>query len=354
MIKPRILIFSLAPLSLVGGAEIAVKEITDRLANQFEFEIISSDVKSFWSKYGFPIWACRRAAALHREQKFDLVWAIMANQAGMAAARFKKEFPQVPLLLTLQEGDDLNSLAYRLKLLGPKLFGVFRRADQIQAISRYLAEWGRTMGATCPIIVVPNGVDLNKFEALNPKSETIPKSKIIITTSRLVKKNGVDILIKALAFLPPDVKLQILGVGPEARALKDLTNWLKLASRVAFLGQVAPSELEQYLTQASVFARPSRSEGLGNSFLEAMAVGLPTVGTPVGGIPDFLHDGETGWLARVDDPKDLAEKISFIFNPANQAEVYRIAQAGQKLARENYSWETVVAKIKNIFNQLIV
>lgn len=124
MTRPRVLIFSLAYFPFVGGAEVAVKEITDRLP-EFEFEIISADVRNFWSKYLYPFWAYRQAVRQQQKQPYDLVWVIMANQAGMAGALFKKRFPAVPFLLTLQEGDELTSFSYRLRLLAPRFFQGF-------------------------------------------------------------------------------------------------------------------------------------------------------------------------------------------------------------------------------------
>lgn len=371
--RPRILIFSLAYLPFVGGAEVAVKEITDRLSN-FEFEIIKANVKSFWSKYFFPLWAYRRAVRQHRAKNYDLIWAIMANQAGMAAALFKRRFPRVPFLLTLQEGDDLKSLSYRLRLFGPRLFGVFRRANKITAISNYLARWARQMGATCPIFVVPNGVDLEKFKTRSLRSDlgislrSDLNQKTIITTSRLVKKNGVGTLIEAMRFLPDNVRLQILGAGPEEKSLKLKTKSLKLEARIEFLGQVAPSEIPSYLGQADIFARPSRSEGLGNSFLEAMAAGTPVVGTPVGGIPDFLFDPQsdtlgnskvsplhqTGWFCEVDNPKSIAEKIKFIFDPTNAVKVQEVVNTAKKLVEEKYDWQIISQKMAQILDSLAV
>ena len=146
----------------------------------------------------------------------------------------------MPLLLTLQEGDNLDSLAYRLRLLWPRWFGVFKVADQIQVISNYLADWAKQMGAICPITVIPNGVDLEKFKVGNREQGTgNSRDKIIITTSRLVKKNGVDTLIRSLTFLPDNVKLQIVGSGEEESDLRRLTNSLKLTPRVSFLGSIA-------------------------------------------------------------------------------------------------------------------
>ncbi|MBI2097860.1 MAG: glycosyltransferase family 4 protein [Candidatus Vogelbacteria bacterium] len=360
MRRPRILIFSLAYFPFVGGAEVAVKEITDRLADKFEFEVINADIKNFWSKYLYPIWACRRAVRQHRTKNYDLVWAIMANQAGMAATLFKRRpqwdtprgvpFSTLPFLLTLQEGDDLDSLAYRARLLGPRLFGVFRRADHITAISHYLARWARQMGARCSITVVPNGVNIEKFEVRGEKLNR--KEKIIITTSRLVKKNGVDVLIEAMRFLPENIRLVIVGSGPEESFLKQLTSRLNLDKRVEFLGAVSPIQIPDCLGRADVFCRPARSEGLGNSFLEAMAAGVPVVGTPVGGIPDFLKDGKTGWFCEVNNPQSIADKVQYILDPANIEKVAEVKEEAKRLVEEKYNWNTIAQEMAQIMDNL--
>ncbi len=386
----RILVFSLvAPPLRVGGAELAMQEVIDRSiesqGSNFEFDLVTirfdsqlppyerkgkltiyrvgwgknqPDIADLWrfplsgNKYLFPWLAASLAKKLARERKYDLVWSIMANQAGIAGAWFKKSHPEIPFLLTLQEGDDLDSLAYRARLLLPKIFGVFTRANHIQAISNYLANWARTkMRATCPVTVIPNGVDVNSFKLL-AVSEEQKLEKIVITTSRLVYKNGVDVLIKALALLPGDVKLWIVGEGPEKASLVSLAESLGLAARVSFLGQVASSVVGQYLAKATIFARPARSEGLGNSFLEAMAAGLPVIGTPVGGIPDFLKQHETGWLCEVDNPTSVATQVKFILEPENQREVEKIISNAKKLVIENYDWGKLVVKFNELFYKL--
>ena len=189
MTRPRILIFSLAYFPFIGGAEVAVKEITDRLT-EYDFDLITTNfdgrqkqeekigkvsVYRLNHKYLFPFSAYRLATKLHRQNNYQIIWAIMANQAGIAGALFKHRFLAVPLLLTLQEGDDLDSLAYRIRLLLPRLFHVFQRANHIQVISNYLGLWAKKMGAKCPIMVVPNGVDLSSFQlsVLNLKIEKI-------------------------------------------------------------------------------------------------------------------------------------------------------------------------------------
>ena len=87
--------------------------------------------------------------------------------------------------------------------------------------------------------------------------------------------------------------------------LKQKTKDLGLAGRIHFVGNVDHNKLPEYLWASDVFCRPSLSEGLGNVFLEAMAAGVPIVGTPVGGIPDFLTEGKTGLFCEVGNTKNI-------------------------------------------------
>ena len=90
--------------------------------------------------------------------------------------------------------------------------------------------------------------------------------------------------------------------------------------------------------------RPSLSEGLGNSFIEAMAAGVPVIGTQVGGIPDFLRDKETGFFCEVRNPKSIAEKVKEILeNNELRANVIKNAQ---ELVTKNYDWDLVARRIK--------
>lgn len=367
----RVLIFSTAYLPLIGGAELAVKELTDRLGD-YEFDLITAKIRpdlpkeetigrvrvyrlgagSRLDKIWLALTGGRLAAKLHRRQKYDLVWSIMASFSGLAALDFKKRFPNIPLLLTLQEGDDLKIVEKKMKLVGWRFRELFAQADYVQTISNYLAGWAKRMGAQAPIKVVPNGVDLRIFGCCQEKF-AFKTEPIVFTASRLVSKNGVDALIKALQFLPQSVNLRIAGVGEDEAKLKNFVRELALDTRVKFLGGLSPVEVAKELSQASVFVRPSRSEGLGNSFLEAMAAGVPVVGTLVGGIPDFLKLGETGWVAEVDNPASVAEQIKFIIDPTNQETVWRVVNAARALIRDQYDWNKIALQIKEIFAFLI-
>ena len=374
--KKRVLIFSLAYAPFVSGAELAVKEITDRIKD-IDFDLITLRFNRKWpksekignvnvyriggGKLFFPFFAFWKARQLHKKNGYDSVWSIMANRAGFAALFFKFWHPKVKYLLTLQEGDTLDYPEKRMGLakifIGGLFKKVFTKADYIQAISNYLADWARNMGAKALVEVVPNGVDLNNLKSKISNLKNADKnSKVIITTSRLVRKNGIDTLIKAMAELRvqhrmSNIKLQILGDGPDEKKLKDLAKELKVDDIVQFLGHIEPEYVYEYLTVADIFVRPSRSEGLGSSFLEAMGAGLPIIGTKMGGIPDFLKDGETGLFCKVDDPKDLAEKIKKLMMDEDLAR--RIAENGRRLVLEKYDWNDIAQRMEEIFAKLL-
>ena len=379
--KPRVLIFSIAYEPLIGGAELAVRYITDRLLS-YEFDLVTCRFDSkhkpeeqignvhvyrigFGNRLGrylYPIQAASFAKKLQHKKNYSMVWSIMAAYASAAALLFLKSFPKVKFLLTLQEGDTIEHIHKQVRGFRGKWQEIFKRADHIQAISRFLADWARSEGAVCPIEVVPNGVDLEKFRNQPRRKVGAPTAAsenskfVIITTSRLVLKNGIDTLIKAAAELKFHIPhstfhIQILGSGPEEENLKKLARDLKLDDLVQFYGSIEPDKIPEYLSQADIFVRPSRSEGLGTSFLEAMAAGLPVVGTPVGGIPDFLIDGVNGLFCKPEDPKDLSAKIKQLITDDELRN--RLSQNGQRSILEKYGWDGIAQQMDAIFSKLV-
>jgi hypothetical protein len=355
----KVLIFSLAYYPLVGGAEVAIKEITDRVKD-IEFDMVTLGFKRGMPKFEkigninvfrvcggklfFPIFAFLKARQLHKKNKYDAIWAMMAAYAGFAALFFKLTQPKVPYLLTLQEGDPIDYIKKKVRFIYPLFKMIFTKADFIQAISNYLANWAKDMGAKCPIEVVPNGVDIEKFSIFNSQFSKNKDEKILITTSRLVKKNGIDDVIRAMQYLPENVKFKILGTGPDEEMLKKLAKELKVGNRVLFLGHIDHKEMPKYLHSADIFIRPSLSEGMGNSFIEAMAAGLPVIATPVGGIPDFLKDGETGLFCEVNNPKSIAEKVKILLD--NQELRIKIITNAKEMVVKNYDWNLIAEKMR--------
>lgn len=399
----KILIFSLAYYpDVVGGAEVAIKEITDRIAPEdIEFDMVTlrfdstlpkferignvniyrigftmkhpqiGDLVKFplvINKYLFPFLGFLKAWSLHRENPYDGIWAMMANYAGFAALFFKMKFPEVRYLLTLQEGDPIEYIKARVQKVYALFEQIFTRADLVQTISHYLADFARDMGYAGPLEVVPNAVNVAYFSqsystaelfALKQRLGKATDDIFIITTSRLVKKNAVDDVIRALPLLDVRIKFLILGIGPDEATLRALADELKVSDRVKFLRQVDHKEMPKYLAVSDIFIRPSRSEGLGNSFLEAMAAGLPVIATPVGGIPDFLFDPEknpdhepTGLFCKVDDPVSIATQVKRILDDSTLRA--HLITNGKKLVTEKYDWNLIARDMhERVFDQLL-
>ncbi len=372
--KQGVVIFSTAYLPLLGGAELAIKEITDHISD-CDFFLITARMNSAFPRRerignvdvyrigaGIPIFdkiispfvGAFLARRLIKKNDILCFWSMMVTFTSGAPFVLKLFglHKNIPLLLTLQEGDSSEHIRRsRFGLVGLSWRLALRWADRVQVISNYLGSMARDFGYQGEISVIPNGANLEKIKNQKSKIKTTNQnSKIVITTSRLVKKNGIDILIDAIAKAReqiPDIQCWILGDGPEKEILKLQARSYKLEAHVNFFGTIPYEKISDYLAQADVFVRPSRSEGLGSAFLDAMAAGLPIIGTPVGGIPDFLKDGETGLFARPDDADDLAEKIEHLLNDGALRQ--RLVENGKKLVEEHYDWHGIADRMYALF-----
>ena len=384
----RILIFSTSYSPLWGGAEIALKEITDRLKSEdFCFDMVTmrhDKALPKFEKFGkinvyrissskllFPFSGYFKALSLHRKNKYDIAWSMMAGRNGFAALFFKSTYSKVKFLLTLQEGDRLSYPKERAGMLwflvGGSFKRIFTKADSIQVISKYLETWARDMGYKGEMEVVPNGADIEKFQTTKHRTqiEELKKElgiedgeKVIITTGRLVEKNAVEDIVRALTFLPDNYKLLIAGTGELFYELRKLTDELQLTKRVLFVGHIEHGELPKYLHISDVFVRPSLSEGLGISFIEAMAAGVPVIATEVGGITDFLKDpsnpsgqAPTGLFCGVHDPRGISEKAELLMGDNILRE--NIIKNAQAMVRDTYDWNLIARDMKEkVFDKL--
>jgi glycosyltransferase involved in cell wall biosynthesis len=252
---------------------------------------------------------------------------------------------RIPYALTLQEGDTYEHMFARFRILPflPLLAKGFRDATIVQTISNYLAMWARARDYKGKIEVIPNGVNLQLFAG-----ERIPhEGNILITTSRLVHKNAIDEVIRALP-LAEDIRFKILGTGPDETKLRSLAEKEGILDRVEFLGHVDHKEMPKHLHAADIFIRPSRSEGMGSSFVEAMAAELPVIATQEGGISDFLFDEKrnpdkptTGWAVDKDSPDQIANAIKDIM--ARPEKVKDVVATAKKMVFEKYDWD-IIAK----------
>lgn len=397
----KVLIFSLQYYPFVGGAEVAIKEITDRISpEEYEFHMVTSRFDSTLPKlekvgnvtvhrvgfgkreanigetFTFPFYLSKilfvplatfTARKLHKEEHFDAAWAMMSYMLfPLVLLRILKT--RIPYLLTLQEGDPFEHVfkRARIRFFAPLLRYGFKYAATVQAISTFLLTWARQAGFSGNGVVIPNGVDTARFardfapEEVLAMQQSLGKKKediFLVTTSRLVHKNAIDDVICALTHLPPNVYFLIYGIGPDEEKLRALAKSLGVEHRARFMGQIGHQEMPLMLSACDIFTRPSRSEGMGNSFIEAMAAGLPVIATQEGGISDFLFDktrnpdkATTGWAVDANAPVQIAEAVTDITE--HPEEVARVVQTAKGLALSGYDWDTISVSMQELFERM--
>ena len=388
--KPRrILIFSLAYYPrFVGGAEVAIKEITDRISPfEIEFDMITAKLalgQSSFEKIGnvnlyrigvgsvadkllFLIIGPWKVFKLHSKRNYDAFWGMMvtfSTLSGYFANSLRKVSgkKEVPMILTLQEGDSEDHIrGKRFGLIGAAWKIALKRTSHVTVISKYLEGRARAYGYKGTVTLVPNAADVVLFSkrksvdeerALKEKLGKKPGDVFLITTSRLVEKNAVEDVIDALVYLPANVKFLILGEGELREKLEEQVRRLNLVERVQFLGFVSHKEMPSYLHISDIFVRPALSEGFGLSFVEAMAAGIPVIATPVGGILDFLRDGETGLFAEVKNPKNIAQKVEKLLKDVESRDL--IVSNAFKMVSEKYDWEKIAGEMKKVLQSDIL
>jgi glycosyltransferase involved in cell wall biosynthesis len=392
----KVLIFSLTYFPHPnGGAEPAIKEITNRLNQDFEFHMITLRYNSEFPKYEkyenihihrigftkhgatledakqFPLFLNKyfylflspiKATQLHFKNNFQIIWAMMAHTSGVPSAIFKTFFPKVKYVLTLQEGDPIEHIEKIAHYGGPISWFLFKqgftKADIIQSISYYLSDWANRLAPNVPKVLIKNGANPNDLKEKFTQDE-VEEMKIklgkkmgdifLVNTSRVVHQKGIDTTIEALKFLPDNIKFLVVGDGDKIEEYKKLSENLGVSDRVIFTGRVDRNVVTLYRKASDIFVAASRTEGLGNAFVSALASRLPLITTGVGGIADYAKDGVTAWIVPAENPEKIAEKVLEIIN--NPEKVKLISENARKMVEEEYDWDKIAVKMKEeVFN----
>lgn len=396
--KPkRVLIFSLDYLpGTISGAESAIEDITDRIdPSEIEFHMVTmhydsnvprvqtfknvtchyvglfgkpdatlEERKQFplqLNKYYFQFAAGIKGWQLHRKYRYDGAWAMMAHGAGVPAVIFNF-LTGVPFALSLQEGDPPEYIEKKARPVWPLFKRAFTKATVLQAISDFLADWGRRMGHTGDIPIIRDGANPDNVHPNFSEDEALAvREKLgkrdgdvyLITAARLVEQKAFDVMLKALTLLPAHIHFVAIGGGPLESELKALAEKLGVHDRVKWLGQIERHEVPIYRNTivADIFVHPSRSEGLGHTCLSAMAGHLPVIATQVGGFADYIFDAKrnpdkepTAFAVDVDSPEQIAKQVEYILE--HPEEVKAITDRARKMVEEEYDWDVIAVKMK--------
>jgi glycosyltransferase involved in cell wall biosynthesis len=183
----------------------------------------------------------------------------------------------------------------------------FGRAEAVTTPTRKAAQFLEKYTGLTGVHAISCGIEAHNYTPdFTPRTENR-----ILFVGRVTGEKHIDVLLKAVKLLPPelDVKVDIVGGGDQKRALEQLAADLGIADDVTFTGYVSDEDLRRAYTRSSVFAMPSIAELQSIATMEAMASGLPVVAANAMALPHLVHDGENGFLFRPGDEHDLADKL---------------------------------------------
>lgn len=359
--KRKILFLSAFFRPFRGGAEVFVEEVGKRLARIHEVTVLTARLSralpvtetldgvrvlrlgwgSRLDKFLYPLLALGKSLAVPH----DIAYGVLESYAGLALA-FYKRFTRRPAILNLQSGtlDDWRR-GWGFNLLLRRL--IHRSPDVVHAISRHLAARARWFGAR-DVVVIPNGVSIRQFSLAIPRD---PRK--IVSLGRLYPVKGIQYLLEAMPEVLrdfPEVRLEVIGDGPDRSRLEELARKLGVAHAVVFRGGLPHEEIARELAGALIFVGPSLREGQGIAFVEAQAAGAAVVGTAVGGIPEVVADGWNGLLVAPRDPRALAQAVVRLLGD------HSLRKTLVENARKNilgYDWDVIARSVERLVDRVI-
>lgn len=283
-------------------------------------------------------------------ERFDIIDCQQFPYLPCFPAKFASIAKKTPLIVTWHEvwGDYWYTYLGRAGFFGKIIEQlVLRVTGNVLAVSPTTSEQLKSRGFRGSVTILPNGVDLQRINAICPSQE---KSDLIFV-GRLIREKQVEILVRAFGLLlseQPDRTLLVIGDGPEKEAIRKLIHDLLLEDRVHCIGfQENHDEIIARMKSSSVCVLPSTREGFGITALEAMACGLPvvTVDHPANAIRDLITE-KTGFLCAL-CAEDLARAIREALR--RHADMRQDCAA----AATGYDWDRIAAEIDAYYCSVI-
>jgi teichuronic acid biosynthesis glycosyltransferase TuaC len=290
---------------------------------------------------------------LKRTQRIDLIHAHGALPCGHVAMLLSSELG-LPYVVSVhgldafsttqvsgRAGDWCRRISQR----------VYRSSRRVVCISEHVRE--RVLegtGPTCRTSVVYNGVDPELF---SPGSEMV-SGNLVLSVGKLIPIKGHEVLIRAVGSLAvefPELALEIIGDGPERARLEALAQQLKIGDRVRFLGRKSRHEVAAAMRRCTVFALPSRYEGLGCVYMEAMSVGKAVVGCREQGIAEVIRHGSNGFLVGPDNEKELTLALAMLLK--DEARRRNLGAAARDTILERFTLEQQAESLVRIYRECL-
>jgi glycosyltransferase involved in cell wall biosynthesis len=273
----------------------------------------------FLSMLLHTVWQAKKNDLIHAH------WSLNGIIAGLAGIITGK-----PVVTTLR-GEDANRIqSSRVQRFLLRL--CLRFSDAVTTVSGSMY---KQLHVECPkmakkIHFIPNGVN-DIFFTLSPIKKN-PEARIVLLGS-LIPRKGIDTVLSAAALCKQQAwKMLIVGTGPEHTKLQNLATSEGIQERVCFIGNIAPEAVPSLLSEADIFIQASYSEGRPNTVLEAMAAGVPVIGSNIDGINELIIHKKNGLLFSAGKIEDLAEQMRTLLDCKQMRQ--ELGLAGQKTIQE--------------------
>ncbi len=359
------------PPRWMGGMEIATHNIASHLVGMGnEVHVITSISKNLPRECVNNGFFVHRVQTIRKQVLFGLSHNLMSLpvikridpdivfcqyvSCGLAGFLAKKLWKKSYIISG--QGSDVY-LSWAFKNAISKL--VLNHADAVIALTE---DMKLAMQKICnrEIIIVSNGVDLNKFEGLSEKKALRnylgygQDEKIILFVGRLSPVKGVRYLIEAMSCIVDkkyDISLKLVGDGNDRRHLENIVKELNLVKFVTFVGKVQNEEVPLYMASSDIFVLPSLSEGFPLVIMEAMAAGLPIVATNIRGISEIVLNEENGFIVDPEKPQQIADKLQLLLDNADLS--IKISSNNKEKVK-GYSWERITESIGEICYSILL
>lgn len=292
---------------------------------------------------------------LAESQGLDLIHAHYAVPHAASAYLAKQIINSAKLkTLTTLHGTDITLVGADPSFQRVVKFAI-EKSDGVTAVSRYLKK--RTIeefDIRREIRVIPNFVEVvrtSDFEACNREAFAPQNEKILMHASNFRPVKRIGDVVRVFARVRDEIpaKLLLIGEGPERLFIQQLVRELKLGADVYFLGE--QDQLEPLFFCADLFLLPSEQESFGLTALEAMNCGVPVVASDVGGLPEVVTHGETGYLFPVGDIADMAASAVALLSEPARHELFK-ARA-RKRAEESFNAEDIIPQYEAFYEELL-
>jgi len=288
---------------------------------------------------------------LHEQHPVHVIHAHSALPCGHAASLLSREL-KIPFVVTVHGLDAFSSrqvTGYAGKWCVRVSQSVYRTACSVICVSeRVRSQVIEGAGARVNTTVLYNGVDPEMFAP--PESE--PEAPVVLSVGNLIPVKGHELLLRACGAIRdrfPQLSLEIIGDGPEQAHLQRLAGEQGLTGRVHFRGRQSRREVAEAMRRATIFALPSRYEGLGCVYLEAMSAGRPVVACLGQGIDEVIEPDMNGCLIDADDLQGLIDTLARLLQ---QAEVRRrMGDTARRTILHGYTLAEQAARLFQVYRE---